>query len=326
MLLVWLILGMVYLDRFVPPFKELEMVMMPWKKPFPPKADLDMRLQLMQNQLDASNRVAKLAFVAMILSFSALTVYLSVLFQQKQRRARENMVLQLKNREIARRNEFIRYISATIGHEFKNNLGRIKRRIDLLPELPGESRERIDDNLEKLFADIDIFKKISDEREAGLAEFRHMDLSALLAELSRQYGDFAEIAVHHESVMPAVYAAPPLIRTVFENIFDNAVKYKKTDQQRARVNVFCARDDDGSRRYITVSIRDEGIGMDEQRSDACFYQGKGSGESWGQGLYFAKYVVGLHAGKIRIGKDYTAPGKGTEIIIKLPFVEETVDV
>jgi K+-sensing histidine kinase KdpD len=123
-----------------------------------------------------------------------------------------------------------------------------------------------------------------------------------------------------------IYAAPPLLKTVFENVFDNAVKYKKPDQPRARLLVSCAMDRDGGRRYVTVSVRDEGVGMDEQRADLCFYKGKGTGESWGQGLYFAKYVVGLHAGKIRIGKEYTAPGTGTEIIINLPFVEEAPNV
>jgi hypothetical protein len=107
------------------------------------------------------------AFVVMIISFASLTMYLSIVYQQKQRRARENMMLILKNQEIARRNEFIRYISATIGHEFKNNLGRIKRRIDLLPGLPREATERIDDNLDKLFADIDILKNIRQTRGPG---------------------------------------------------------------------------------------------------------------------------------------------------------------
>lgn len=326
MAVIWLILGMVYLDRFIPPFDRLELWLMPWKEAVPVEAKLDQRLSFMQDQLDASNRVAQYAFVTMIFSFAAFTMYLSVVYQQKQRRARENMFLVLKNQEIARRNEFIRYISATIGHEFKNNLGRIKRRMDLLPGLPREARERIDDNLEKLFADIDIFKKISDEREAGLVEFKNFDLKSMLRGLVVQYGDLADITINESIAVPMIYAAPPLLKTVFENVFDNAVKYKKPDQPRARLLVSCAMDRDGGRRYVTVSVRDEGVGMDEQRADLCFYKGKGTGESWGQGLYFAKYVVGLHAGKIRIGKDYTAPGTGTEIIINLPFVEEAPNV
>jgi hypothetical protein len=168
---VWLVLGMVFFDHFPASLTSLELSLMPWKRTMPAEANLDKRLALMQDHLNGSARVSSFAFSAMVVSFAALSVYLSILYQQKQRRARENMFLVMKNQEIARRNEFIRYISATIGHEFKNNLGRIKRRIDLFSELSPEARKRIDDNLEKLFADIDIFKKISDEREAALVEF-----------------------------------------------------------------------------------------------------------------------------------------------------------
>lgn len=319
---IWLIVGMVYVDRFPPPFARLEPWLMPWKGEPPQEARLDQRLSFLQEQLNASNRISRYAFVAMIVSFSAFSMYLSVVYQQKQRRARENMLLVLKNQEIARRNEFIRYISATIGHEFKNNLGRIKRRVDLLAGLPEDAKKRIDDNLVKLFADIDIFKKISDEREAGLAEFRTIDLKGMLDDLATQYGDLADIEIHETMSVPMIYAAPPLLRTVFENVIDNAIRYKKPDQARARVLVSCAMDTDGGRRYVTVSFRDSGVGMDEQQADQCFYKGRGSGEGWGQGLYFAKYVVGLHAGRIKIGKEYTAPGRGADIIINLPFVEE----
>ena len=37
-------------------------------------------------------------------------------------------------------------------------------------------------------------------------------------------------------------------------------------------------------------------------------------------------IIRLHAGKIRVGKEYTAPGAGTEIIINLPFIEERLGV
>jgi signal transduction histidine kinase len=326
MIFIWLVLGMAYAERFFPPFKGVETFVMPWKGELPAGAGLDQRLSLMQRQLDASSRVAHYALVVMVASFAALTLYLSVVYQQKQRRARENMLLVLKNQEIARRNEFIRYISATIGHEFKNNLGRIKRRIDLLPGLPPDALARIDDNLDKLFGDIEIFKKISDEREAGLVEFKNIDLTAMLDDLARQHADLADIAVSGSTAVPMIYAAPPLLKTVFENLIDNALKYKKPDQARARLRVSCAIERDGSRRYVTVSVRDEGVGMDEQQADLCFYRGKGTGQSWGQGLYFAKYVIGLHAGKIRVGKEYTAPGRGAEIIINLPFVEEALNV
>ncbi len=326
--LIWLLLGMVYLERFPPPFDGLMPWLVPWKglNTLPLEASLGERLVLMQGLLDASGRVSQFALAGLVLSFVVFIMYLTLVYQQRQRRVRENMLLQLKNREISRRNEFIRYISATIGHEFKNNLGRIKRRIDLLSGLPQDSRERIDGNLDKLFADIEIFKKISDEREAGLVEFERVDLRAMLDGIAAQYTDLADLEVSEGTAPPAITGAPLLLRTVFENLLDNAVKYKKPEQPRARVRVSCAMDRDGSRRYVTVCFRDEGAGMDERQADQCFYKGRGSGEGWGEGLYYAKYVVGLHAGKIRVGKDHTAPGRGAEFIISLPFVEEASDV
>ncbi len=280
----------------------------------------------MQGLLDASNRVAHIAFLIMIASFAIFSVYLTLVYQQKQRRVRENRLLLLKNQEIARRNEFIRYISATIGHEFKNNLGRIKRRIDLLPDIPQDARARIDSNMDKLFADIDIFKKISDEREAGLIDFGKVNLTEMLLGIARQYSDLADITFQSDIHTPTIFASQTLLKTVFENVIDNAIKYKKPEQSRALISISCAMDIDSRRRYVSLSFRDKGIGMDEHQADQCFYKGKSTQEGWGQGLYFAKYVIGLHAGKIRVGKEYTASGVGTEIIISLPFVEEALNV
>ena len=157
-------------------------------------------------------------------------------------------------------------------------------------------------------------------------DFKNIDIKAMLGDLTTQYGDMADITLIEGMPVPKIYAAPPLLKTVFENLADNSIKYKKPDQPRARVRITCSTDRDGTRRYVTVSFRDEGVGMDEVMADQCFYKGRTTGEGWGQGLYYAKYVVGLHAGKIRVGKEYTAPGRGAEIIINLPFVEEAPDV
>ncbi|MBI5639166.1 MAG: HAMP domain-containing histidine kinase [Nitrospirae bacterium] len=331
MVIIWLLLGMVYLDRFFVPFDRLIPWLMPWKglATIPLQASLSERLSIMQGLLDSSGNVANYSLFVMFLSFAVFSAYLSLVYQQKQRKTHENRLLRLKNQEIARRNEFIRYISATIGHEFKNNLGRIKRRLDLLADLPQDTAERIDENFDKLFADIEIFKKISDEREAVLIDFRRVDLREMLLELSRQHSDLIDIAFPGkggEGAQSVIFASQTLLRTVFENLIDNAIKYRKPDQPRARMFLSCSMDIDSTRRYVSLSFRDEGIGMDERQADRCFYKGKRTKEGWGEGLYFAKYVVGLHAGKIRVGKEYTRPGVGTEIIINLPFIEEALYV
>jgi sensor histidine kinase regulating citrate/malate metabolism len=88
------------------------------------------RIAYMQDILESSQKVSNISFSIMIASFVIFSGYITMVYQQKQRRSRENTLLRLKNQEIARHNEFIRFISATIGHEFKNSLARIKRRLD----------------------------------------------------------------------------------------------------------------------------------------------------------------------------------------------------
>lgn len=326
--LIWILLVMIYTDHFVKPFKSFEELLMPWKAPVSasPEGGLEKRLSEMQGRLDSANRVSHYAFILMSAAFAVFCVYVTLIYQQKQRRARENQLLVIRNEEIARRNEFIRYISATIGHEFKNNLGRIKRRLDLLPVIPTEPKKRIDENMTKLFADIEIFKKISDERESAVIDFSMSDLGEMLGTIAAQYSDLADFSFRNRANFPKITASQALLKTVFENLFDNAIKYKKRDQVRARVVLSCSLETDVRRQYFSLSIRDEGVGMNEEEADLCFYKGKGTKEGWGQGLYFAKYVVGLHAGKIRVGKEYTSPGVGTEIIINLPFIKEALRV
>jgi signal transduction histidine kinase len=328
MLFVWSLFFMVLFDRFISPFDML----MPWIIPTKTIGDMSVdeslrdRMLFMKEILESSHRTSKVSLIVMIISFVIFIVHMTYLYQQKQRRSRENTLLQLKNQEIARRIEFIRYISATIGHEFKNNLARIKRRIALIPEIPGEARKRIDGNLTRLFADITIFKKISDEREAELSGFTKVYLRRILADIAKNYNDLADTTFQDKFYPPMIYAAKTLLNTVFENLFDNAIKFKKPDQAKAQIIVSYSLDRDVSRPYLTLSIKDKGSGMDELQSEQCFYKGLSTDEGWGQGLYFAKYVIGLHAGKIRVGKEYTASGTGTEIIINLPFVEESMDV
>ena len=328
MIMIWSLFFMIYLDHFITPFDRLIPWLLPIKGLYAISPDYSMtdRMSIMQGILDSSHKVSNVAFIVMIISFAMFSIYLTFIYQQRQRRFQENRLLQLKNQEIARRNEFIRYISATIGHEFKNNLARIKRRLDLLSGIPDESRQLLDGNLEKLFADITIFKKISEEREEELTGFTKISLSHMLSEIAEQYGDLVDVTFVNQLSLPDIYASGNLLRTVFENLFDNAVKFKQPRQPRAKIIVSFSIDRDVKRPYVSLSFRDEGIGMNEQQAEQSFYKGVGSKTGWGQGLYFAKYVIGLHAGKIRVGKENTAPGTGTEIIINLPFVEEALNV
>ncbi len=329
LILVWFVVVAFYFNWSFAPLNILNNWLMPWQNIHYnfTNHSIGEPLIIMQDMLESSYRLSNIALLLMLFLLGILTFHLTLFYQQKQRRTEENKLLRLKNQEIVRRNEFIQYISSTIGHEFKNNLGRIKRRIDLLHDIAQDEREKIAHNMDKLFADIDIFKKISDKREQGLVHFERVDLMEMLLQLSNQNNDLIDMRVVKSEYSPVIYASRTLIKTVFENLIDNSIKYKKPAQEHAQLTVSFSIDTDGSRRYLTLIFKDCGIGMDEVEQDRCFYKGKGfNKDGWGRGLYFAKYVIGLHAGKIKVGKEFTKPANGTEIIINLPFVKEDIYV
>ncbi|MEK6851741.1 MAG: ATP-binding protein, partial [Candidatus Thermoplasmatota archaeon] len=99
----------------------------------------------------------------------------------------------------------------------------------------------------------------------------------MLKQLPSQYADLADIYVECKSPI-VIFASRTFLKTVFENLIDNSIKYKKEDMPRAAITVSCYEELDGRRRYVSVSFKDEGIGMDEEQADRCFYLNKSTGE------------------------------------------------
>jgi PAS domain S-box-containing protein len=108
--------------------------------------------------------------------------------------------------------------------------------------------------------------------------------------------------------LPVLNAVPTQIRQLFQNLIENAIKFRKPGQkpvitidasQREKDWLFC--------------INDNGIGIDPQFSDRIFVifqrlHTRDKYEGTGIGLSIAKKVVELHNGKIWLQSE---PGKGT---------------
>jgi PAS domain S-box-containing protein len=111
------------------------------------------------------------------------------------------------------------------------------------------------------------------------------------------------------------YIDEDAIRMVIENILDNAGKYSP-EQAKITLSVRDAPDD------VHISIADEGVGVAAQDKDKVFEKFSRldnplsvSAGGTGIGLYWAKKIVDLHRGSIRLkaGAD-----KGTVFTITLP--------
>jgi PAS domain S-box-containing protein len=116
--------------------------------------------------------------------------------------------------------------------------------------------------------------------------------------------------------LPAVEADPLQMVQLFQNLLENALKFRKTDEP-PRVMIHGTQADNG---WIRILVEDNGIGFEEQHARRIFtpferLHGRGDFQGTGIGLAICKKIVERHGGTITAR---STPGKGSNFIIDLP--------
>lgn len=119
----------------------------------------------------------------------------------------------------------------------------------------------------------------------------------------------------------AIYVDEIHFTNVLFNLMDNAVKYKKPNEELHLV--VSTRNDGGSR--IQICIADNGIGIkkeDLRKIFEKFYRvhtgNRHDVKGFGLGLAYVKNVIDIHKGQIQAESEF---GKGTKFIITLPIIK-----
>ncbi|MDB5280634.1 MAG: sensor protein for response regulator AtoC [Ferruginibacter sp.] len=102
------------------------------------------------------------------------------------------------------------------------------------------------------------------------------------------------------------------LRTIIYNLVNNAVKFKSPERQ-PEIVITTNREDD----YIIISVKDNGIGVDERKFEAIFskyYRVENAIEGSGIGLYLVKEIVNNAGGKVVLESQL---GKGSEFKVYL---------
>ena len=133
----------------------------------------------------------------------------------------------------------------------------------------------------------------------------------------------ARIAFDH---LPTIIADYSQIRIVFQNLIDNAIKFRS--EKSLKINISVQYMKDGSREkglYWQFSIRDNGIGIEEEYFDHIFevfrrLHNQQNYSGTGIGLAICKKIIERHGGRIWLTSE---PGEGSTFYFTIP---DRVDV
>lgn len=163
--------------------------------------------------------------------------------------------------------------------------------------------------------DITTMNKITLNREE-VSIHHHLD-EVLLDYRLKLSGMNVELTLQKDAERDVVRADKFWFTTILLNIFDNAVKYNKSDPRLITVLTF----DD--KKALYVIIRDNGIGMTEEIRKQVFekfYRNMGPGsetvKGLGLGLFYVKQAVNAHNWQVDVT---SAAGEGSTFTIIIPF-------
>jgi two-component system, OmpR family, sensor kinase len=215
-----------------------------------------------------------------------------------------------------------------VSHELRSPLARLQLALSLARRDDGGAERHLArigceaDRLEQLIART--LKLVRLERPAHALEQLSVDVGALLRRIAADVAIEADARGCLVNVLSeedlVVSGDPELLRSVFENVIRNAVRYSPTG---ALVAIEARRAAGATSAAVQVSVRDRGPGVPDKelalifepfyRADAAREHRSDGGE--GLGLAIAARAVGLHRGSIEARN---CDGGGLVVTVTLP--------
>jgi|JI10StandDraft_1071094.scaffolds.fasta_scaffold68528_3 signal transduction histidine kinase len=232
-----------------------------------------------------------------------------------------------KNRLLKQVEELKTNFISMMSHDLKTPIARIKGMTDVIladaQNVSVPQREAVDtirsssDDLLKFINSILNYAKI--EFQGVELHWQSKDPNNLITDVIRKHEFLAQIKkmkIHSElEPLFPIRMDPDLMRQVFSNILENAIKYAP-EQTQISVKTY---EKDG---FVFFVIADQGPGIAAQELPhlfSKFYRSANAKSSpikgSGLGLYLAKYFTELHQGQIFVESD---SGKGTIFVVQLP--------
>lgn len=232
--------------------------------------------------------------------------------------------LETVNEELRSSNEELDRFASVVSHELKDPLSQVVSNLDLLAfeidEGTSEARALLEDaqtggrRMHALIRDLLRYAKARRDD----VEPQHVNVQAVLGGVRRELSGTIEETNARVTIpedLPAVRGDPALLRRVFSNLIQNAIKYTEKASPSVRIGFQDEPDD-----LVRFLIEDDGIGIPDEEQDALFgvfqrASNTGDREGTGLGLALASRIVERHGGQM--GVDSTL-GKGSTFWFTIP--------
>ncbi|MGZ4033628.1 MAG: response regulator [Bacteroidia bacterium] len=184
--------------------------------------------------------------------------------------------------------------------------------------------------LQDLIRDIMTFSRISVEKNAFIKTDLNLLVADVLSEMDSTIDELnAKITIEE---LPDLFVNPVLIRPLFQNLINNALKYSKKHVTPV-IHIYADFPKDNEEnlpenKYCRIFVEDNGIGFEQKYAEQIFkmfqrLHHKNEYEGTGIGLALCKKIVEEHNGYIYAKGE---PGKGSTFIVTLPLANKSVAV
>lgn len=199
-----------------------------------------------------------------------------------------------------------------VSHELRTPLTRVKVALEFVPD--GRAKGTIREELVEMEAMVTAILEEARLRHGKIA-LQPVDITELLQGVIDEFEKRRPlIETEMDTAAGAIKAAPDLLKIVFRNTIDNALKYSEPDGAPVTVRVIQT----DSETVVSIIDRGSGIPPDElPRIFEPFYRvdksrSRNTG-GYGIGLSLCKTIIDAHNGKIEVD---SSPGKGTEVRLR----------
>jgi light-regulated signal transduction histidine kinase (bacteriophytochrome) len=234
-----------------------------------------------------------------------------LLTSQRERAAlavsRKSEELEATTRELARSNGELESFAAVVAHDLRGPLSAINLMATMLKSTRKETPGAGDDDwiasiLSQVTRMDELIRNLLDYGRAGGAPLRvaECDCQAIVAKTRENLA--ADLKACDGEVvaelLPTISADPTLITRLFQNLIENALKYRSQDAPR--IVISAVKQDDG----WTFCVADNGKGIEPAEAETIFQpfrqseKNKGRYSGIGLGLATCKRIVERHGGRI----------------------------